>query len=115
MQAMMEVTDWAGDVNAERVSHLYWMDGDMALAYCKAGTLDPIYFNRPFRMDLRGRKFVKVRVHPFKETTIQNTNIVQIKSSTSKETYVVNLDAQTCTCRSFSFRGTCKHIAMAKN
>lgn len=114
MQAMMEVTEWASDVDAGSISHLYWMDGDVALAYCKAGTVEPIYFSRPFHMDLRGRKFVKVRVHPFQESTDQCTNIVKIKSSNSKETYVVDLDAQTCTCRSFSFRGNCKHIDLAK-
>lgn len=116
MQAMMEVTDWAGGVNADRISHLYWMDGDVALAYCKAGTVDPIYFSRPFRMDLRGRKFVKVRVHPFVEietegstegSTKANTKEVQGKSG---KTYIVDMTNGTCTCPSFKFRGTCKHI-----
>lgn len=114
MQAMMEVTEWASHVNAERVSHLYWMDGDVALAYCKAGTLDPIYFNRPFHMDLRGRKFVKVRVHPFVEmeaegSTKANTKEVQGKSG---KTYIVDVTYGTCTCPSFKFRGTCKHLTI---
>lgn len=109
MQAMMETTKWNVDFAC---SHLYWMDGDNALAYCKGGKGKPIYFKEPIRLDMRGRKFVEVRKHPFTGET--RSTIVKVNGSKG-DVYEVDVEANTCTCPAFRFRkGQCKHLAQVK-
>ena len=102
-QAMMEVTVWEG----AQVNHMYLMDGDKALAYSKWGKEAPQYFSQPMRMDMRRRKFVEVKNHPF--VVEQKSTIVKVAGSKGA-TYEVDTETRTCTCSGFKFRRTCRHV-----
>ncbi len=108
MEAVQEVTVWE---TVRQINHTYLLDGDKLHAYIKMGTTDPIYFNKPMRFDKRGRKFVKLKVNPFKVTV--KSNLVEVKGSKG-DTYYVDLDASKCTCTGFQFRGKCKHLEQAR-
>lgn len=108
MKAMMEITKWP---DGKDYSHMYWLDDDKVLAYSKWGTGAPEYFKAPWRIDKRRRKFVEVKVHPFKEVAEETPDyIVEVKGSNGA-VYKVDTKNRTCTCPAAKFRGgECKHI-----
>ena len=106
MEALREVTVW--DVEFRQPNHIYLFDGEKVLAYIKWGEGKPIYFNRPSKLDRRGRKFVKADIGLFGPVQTES-NLIEFTGSTGG-TYYVNSDEKTCTCPGFSFRGKCKHV-----
>lgn len=105
MIAVQETTVWD---SANAPNHVYLMDGDKMVAYIRQGTNDPFYFKNPIRIDRRGRKFVELKANPFKAVA-RLSNTVKVAGSKGS-TYEVDLDAKSCTCPGFTFRGACKHI-----
>jgi hypothetical protein len=106
MQALQETTDWG---NAKAPNHVYLIDGNNLVAYIKQGDTTPFYFKNPIKgFDKRGRKFVEVTPNPFKATKpLAHIKTVQ---GSKGNTYTVDLEANTCTCPGFTFRGACKHV-----
>ena len=109
MQAFKETTIW--DDGKTAINHTYLLDGDKMVAYVRYGTNEPFWFKNPIRIDKRGRKFENVSDALFNMSfnvlTPNNTREVQ---GSKGQTYIINLDENTCTCPGFTFRGTCKHI-----
>jgi hypothetical protein len=109
MEAVKEVTVWADAKSA--VNHTYLLDGDKMVAYIRYGTNEPFWFKNPIRIDKRGRKFEHV------SEAIFNMSLNVLTPRTTKEvvgskgqTYIINLEDNTCTCPGYTFRGTCKHV-----
>lgn len=105
MIAVQEVTVWKGDIQP---NHIYLLDGDKIVAYIPKGSKEPKYLTNKLRMDRRGRKFIELKVNPFKSVKNDN-NIVTVKGSKGN-TYHVDVENKSCTCSGFQFRGRCKHI-----
>jgi len=105
MIAVRETTEW--DVEYKQPNHVYLLDGDKMHAYIPWGTGNVQYFNKPIRIDRRGRKFIELKDNPFKVKI--KTNVVEVIGSKGDK-YFVDKDAKTCTCTGFQFRGRCKHI-----
>jgi hypothetical protein len=90
-------------------AHIYLLDGNNLVSYIKTGETEPFYFKKPIKgFDKRGRKFESVTPNPFKVKT--QSNLIKVKGSKGNE-YTIDIDAQTCNCPGFTFRGTCKHLA----
>lgn len=105
MDAYLEITNWG---NAKAPNHTYLLDGTNLVAYIKQGETVPFYFKNPIKgFDKRGRKFELLKKNPF-NVTVSDSNTKQVIGSKG-ETYTIDLDAKTCTCAGFTFRGTCKH------
>lgn len=106
--AFREITEWA---EGSTVNHVYLIEGDKFLAYIRQGTTEPFWFSKPITFSRKGRKFVAVDDDPFMMSmnvfTPSNTREVQ---GSKGQTYIVNLDENTCTCQGYTFRGTCKHV-----
>ena len=105
MEAVVETTVW-NDSNL--ANHTYLLDGSKMVAYIKVGSTTPFYFKNPITIDKRGRKFVEVTPSPFQSAK----PLAHIKTVVGSKgnTYSVDLEANTCTCPGFTFRGTCKHV-----
>lgn len=102
MQALRETT--GGDFHP----HVYILEGNNLVAYIRAGTEEPFYFKNPIKgFDKRGRKFETVELAI--DAPAEVANIKTVVGSKGQE-YVVDLDARTCTCPGFTFRGDCKHV-----
>lgn len=117
LKVFKEVTeDW--DVHYRLPNHTYLMDGDRVVAY-KPWHEDPIqHLSGKIKLDRRRRKFVEL---PFvasewemEEEQKAPSNIVVVEGSKGN-TYEVDVEAETCSCPGFQFRGKCKHIEMAKS
>ena len=107
MEAVKEITVWADGKSA--VNHTYLLDGDKMLAYIRHGTDDEFWFKTPIRISKSGRKFVKVTNALFTGIGGQLRNTKEVAGSKG-QTYIVNLDDNTCTCPGYTFRGNCKHV-----
>jgi hypothetical protein len=107
MEAVREITKW--NVEYGQVNHDYLLDGDRIVAYRKSGEEAVIRLRSNIKIDRRGRKFVKLDPNPFKNIDEKNSMVVEIQGSRG-ETYYVNVEDKTCTCKGFQFRGTCKHL-----
>jgi hypothetical protein len=106
MEAVRETTDW-GDVNC--ANHTYLLDGTKLVAYIKAGETVPFYFKNPIKgFDVRRRTFEKLKTNPFKAVAVEK-DVIKVAGSKGS-VYEVDVDAKTCTCPGFQFRGDCKHI-----
>lgn len=111
-----EVTeDWVVDYRLP--NHTYLMDGDKIIAY-KPWHDDPIqHLSGKIKLNKARRKFVEL---PFVasewelEEQAAPSNIVVVEGSKGN-TYEVDVEAETCTCPGFQFRGKCKHIELAKS
>ena len=92
--------------------HIYLLDGNNLVAYIKQNTKAPFYFNRPIKgFDKRGRKFEKVSNDLFNISfNVFTPNNIKEVSGSKGQTYIVNLDENTCSCPGYTFRGTCKHV-----
>jgi hypothetical protein len=111
MQAYKETTVW--DDGNTAINHTYLLNGDQMVAYIRVGTTVPFYFKNPIRISKSGRKFEVVEPNPFDNIP---SVVVQQELSNTREIdgskgakYIVDLDAKTCTCPGYTYRGTCKH------
>ena len=106
MQALQETTDWG---NHKAPNHVYLLDSNNLVAYIKQGDTTPFYFKNPIKgFDKRGRKFVEVTPNPFR--TVAPAAHIKTVQGSKGNTYSVDLEANTCTCPGFTFRGACKHV-----
>lgn len=108
MQAFKETTNWDSKT---AINHTYLLDGDKMVAYIRYGTTEAFWFKTPIRIDKRGRKFENVgdALFNLSMNVFTPNNIREVQGSKG-QTYIINLDENTCTCPGFTFRGTCKHI-----
>lgn len=113
--AVQEVTVWECSFQP---NHTYLMDGDKAYAYIKKGTADVIVFQKPLKLDKRGRKFIPV-ANTFGDCVQLDPPISTSKPAISATVagskgnlYNVSFsdDSWHCTCSGFAFRKDCKHI-----
>lgn len=81
------------------------------LAYVRHGTQEAFWFKTPITIDRRGRKFEQVDAKPFAKSFLAQPTAVLTKEvqGSKGQTYIVNLEENTCTCPGFTFRGACKH------
>jgi hypothetical protein len=109
MEAVKEITVWADSKSA--VNHTYLLDSDKMIAYIRYGTTEPFWFKNPIKISKSGRKFEKVSNDLFNLSmnVFTPSNTKEVKGSKG-QTYIINLDENTCTCSGYTFRGTCKHI-----
>ena len=107
MLALKEITEWKGVTR--QPNHTYLLDGDKIVAYKQWHTGEPIYSNSKPRINKRYRKFIEVDISVFGKAPEPVLNIKTITGSKGN-TYTLDLDAKTCDCPGFSFRGKCKHI-----
>jgi hypothetical protein len=108
-EAYRETTVWEG---ATTINHTYLLEGDNMIAYMRSQTSVPFYFKKPIRIDKRGRKFERLDVNPFDSVPqvviAQESTVKEIEGSKGAK-YYVDLEAKTCTCPGYTYRGTCKH------
>jgi hypothetical protein len=110
-QAYREITAWEDGNTA--INHTYYLEGDSMLAYMPYGKTQATWFTKPIRIDRRGRKFLTLKVNPFDEPFWVVPNVVELTRTVAGSNgaqYVVNLEAKTCTCPGYTFRGVCKHV-----
>lgn len=105
MEAVVETTQWSGTVQP---NHSYLFDGSKMVAYIKKGETVPFYFKAPITIEKRGRKFVALKVNPFKAIKEKST-VVKVSGSKGA-VYSIDTEAKTCSCPGYTFRGTCKHL-----
>lgn len=105
MEAVVETTVWN---DSNKANHTYLLDGMKMIAYIKVGDTTPFYFKNPITIDKRGRKFIAVKVNPFKAIK-EKATIVKVSGSKGA-VYSVDTEAKTCTCPGHMYRGTCKHL-----
>ena len=109
MKLMMETTVFAG---AKMPNHSYMLnDAGVAVGMRKFSAGEVIRFRTPLRLDIRGRQFRLV--DDLGSDDPVSSNIVEVAGS-GTNVYSVDLDRKQCSCTGFSFRGTCKHIAIAE-
>ena len=109
MKLMMETTVFAG---AKMPNHSYMLnDAGIAVGMRKFSAGEVIRFRTPLRLDVRGRTFRLV--DDLGSDDPVSSNIVEVAGS-GTNVYSVDLDRKQCSCTGFSFRGTCKHIAIAE-
>jgi hypothetical protein len=106
MEAVVETTVWSG---ATQPNHTYLLDGGKIIAYIKQNETAPFYFKEPITIDKRGRKFVTVKVNPFKKVKDKDT-VIKVAGSKGA-VYSVDTENKTCTCMGFSFKGKCRHLS----
>ena len=112
MKVLKEVTeDWTTDFMP---NHTYLMDGEKAIAY-KPWHEDPVqHMSKGWRLDKARRKFKELPFVASEWGVEEQKNTVTVEGSKGN-TYEVDVDAETCSCPGFQFRGKCKHIEMAKS
>lgn len=110
MKLMMETTVFAG---AKMPNHSYLLnDAGYALGMRKFSAGEVMKFKTPLFIDKRGRTFKLV--DDLGPDTPVSSNIVEVAGS-GENVYSVDLDKKQCSCMGFSFRGICKHIAIAES
>ena len=110
MKLMMETTVFAG---AKMTNHSYMLnDAGIAVGMRKFSAGEVIRFRTPLRLDVRGRTIRLV--DDLGADDPLSSNIVEVAGS-GTNVYSVDLDRKQCSCTGFSFRGTCKHIAIAES
>jgi hypothetical protein len=107
MLALKEVTEW--NVEYKQPNHTYLVDGDKILAYKQWHAGEPIYSKTPVRLNKRYRKFVEVDIAQFGQVCGPVRNIKKVQGSKGN-VYTVDLDAKTCSCEGYKWRGKCKHV-----
>ena len=106
MEAVVETTVWSDSKN---VNHTYLLDGTKMIAYIKVGDNVPFYFKKPITIDKRGRKFIPLKVNPFKAVKEKST-IIKVSGSKG-QVYSLDTENKTCSCMGFGFRGKCRHLS----
>lgn len=111
MKFYRETTVW----DSATPNHIYLLSTDKSkmFGYIKRGTDSAVTFKKPYRFDVRGRKFVEV-------TELGEIDLDEVKTETwefagSKgDSYTVQRSdgVLRCTCPGFTYRGDCKHIKM---
>ena len=87
-------------------AHIYLIDGNNLISYIKKGETAAFYFKNPIKgFDKRGRKFVPGNKNLFTTQKAQNEHTV---IGSSGQVYTLTEDS--CSCPSFTYRGTCKHM-----
>ena len=111
-KAYKETTVWEDGNTA--INHTYLLDGDRMIAYMRTGTSVPFYFKTPIRISRSGRKFELVEPNPF--DLVPHVVIAQELANTREidgskgAKYILDLDAKSCSCPGYTYRGTCKHV-----
>jgi len=112
-QAYRETTKWEDGNTA--INHTYLLEGDMMIAYIRVGSSVPFYFKNPIRISKSGRKFEQLTDNPFDDVfsvvvpqTVEG-RVKEIDGSKGAK-YILDIDAKTCTCPGYTYRGTCKHV-----
>jgi hypothetical protein len=110
MEAVREITVWTG-INRQP-NHDYLLEGDRVMAYRKWGEGEVIPCSGNIKLNRRGRKFEKLEPNPFKgfDTANKEPMVLEVQGSKGA-VYRVDVEAKTCTCPGFTFRGNCKHTA----
>lgn len=100
MQALQEVTKWAGNTP----NHIYFVEGyDRLVAYIPEGSKTPIKLKKPLRFYRAGREFKYLKM----SLPSEHTRLVQ---GSRGAVYEVNDEEGTCSCPGFTFHGRCKHL-----
>lgn len=110
MEVLKEITEWK--VDFRQPNHTYLLKGDKVLAYRPWHTGEPVW-GTPMQFDRRYRKFEPADLTLFgivdaPENTAENA--LQAVQGSKGDTYYVDLEAKTCTCPGYKFRGKCRHI-----
>jgi hypothetical protein len=108
MKLYSEHTVW----NGSGVNHWYLLNDqrNVMVGYRKCGDGPIVMFRTPLPFYEKGRK-LKLE-HDF--GSMEKERVVVVAGSNGNK-YTVNVDQQTCSCPAFSFRGTCKHLLVARN
>lgn len=110
MKLVQETTVFAG---AKMPNHSYMLDhAGIAVGYRMFSAGEVVRFRTPLRLDVRGRTFKLV--DDLGSDPAVSSNVVEVAGS-GTNVYTVDLDRKQCSCTGFSFRGTCKHIAIAES
>jgi len=103
MKALRETTVYKDFVTPD---HVYYVESNKLYAYKPKGK--PIHVCKtPLMFDQRGRQFVELK-NDFKlaDPGVRVKKVVGSRGNT----YELDLDAKTCSCPGFTFRGNCKHV-----
>ena len=114
MKFYQETTKWSTD--APNGIYLLNDSKSKMYAYIKPGAKSVFKFKNPIRIDTRGRTFVPVKnTFNFKLEEETTNRKWQVKGSKG-DIYTIEEteNGLTCSCTGFKFRGTCKHLAVAK-
>lgn len=108
MQAVQETTGGAFP------AHTYLLDGSTLVAYIRVGDTVPFYFKNGIKgFDRRGRKFRPVASDQFNvAAAVAASTVVEVAGSKGS-VYQVDTLAGTCSCPGYTYRGSCRHIALA--
>ena len=109
MKLVIETTVFAG---AKMPNHSYMLnDAGIAIGYRKFSAGEVVRFRTPLRLDIRGRSFRLV--DDLGSDAVSSSKVVEVSGSKG-DVYFVDVYRKQCSCTGFSFRGTCKHIAIAE-
>jgi hypothetical protein len=107
MKIIQETTNWA---NGKTPNHIYFVNDSMTqmVAYIAKGTRNKFTFKKPIGFDRRGRTFTVIKNI---ETEPES---IKIKGSKGSEYNLTRAEGNwICSCPGFTFRGNCKHLALA--
>jgi hypothetical protein len=107
LRHVQETTKWS---DGSTCNHQYLLEGQKILAFRPAGG-QVQYLSGAMRINTKGRTFepIPVRSSPFQKVRKSTTILVQ---GSKGNQYHLDPVARTCSCPGFSFRGTCKHLAL---
>lgn len=106
MIALKEITEWR--VEFKQPNHTYLVEGIKVLAYRKQHKGNPIFLTTKLTLNKRYRKFVEVDISQFGK--VNKAHNVKSVVGSKGDVYIVDLNANTCTCLGFTYRGKCKHL-----
>ena len=105
--AFREITQWKD----KTPTGVYLLEGDKCFAFCNfKGEITK--FSKPLQIDKRGRKFEKVQ-NLFDVEVEVDPALIAVAGSKGA-TYYVDPKNKTCTCEGYKWRGSCKHLQLAK-
>ena len=110
MKLVMETTVFS---DSKMPNHSYLLnDAGIAIGYRKFSAGEVVRFRTPLRLDVRGRTFELV--DDLGSDAVDSSKVVEVAGSKG-DVYFVDVYRKQCSCTGFSFRGTCKHIAIAES
>lgn len=112
-EILRETTEWNCDYNVQNHTYLFNASGKV-VAYAKASDNQLVQLKNPFRLDRRGRQFIKVKhlgLQSLFTKQADSPSLRKFKVRSGDKEYFVTYDGQTvnCTCTGFLYRGKCKH------